>query len=57
MFVKITEYLENNDTSDVSDSTLWETFKAVMRGHVIAYEVALKKSNKTQMKLTLRSHN
>lgn len=47
--VKITEYLENNDTSDVSDSTLWETFKAVMRGHIIAYEAALKKSNKTRL--------
>lgn len=47
MSVKITEYLENNDTSDVSDSTLWETFKAVMRGHIIAYEAALKKTNKT----------
>ena len=47
MSVNITEYLENNDTSDVSGSTLWETFKAVMRGHIIAYEAALKKSNKT----------
>lgn len=47
MSLKITEYLENNDTSDVSDSILWESFKAVMRGHIIAHEAALKKSNKT----------
>lgn len=39
----ITDYLSHNDTSDVTDSTLWEAFKAVMRGHIIAYEAKLKK--------------
>lgn len=46
MSVKITEYLENND---ISDSILWETFKVVMRGQIIAYEAALKKSNKIHL--------
>lgn len=49
MLGKITEYLENNDTSDVLVSILWETFKAVMRGRIIAYEAALKKSKKTRL--------
>lgn len=39
----ITDYLSHNDTSDVTDSTLWEAFKAVMQGHIIAYEAKLKK--------------
>lgn len=45
----ITDYLSHNDTSDVTDSTLWEAFKAVMRGHIIAYEAKLKKDRQKEM--------
>lgn len=45
----ITDYLSDNDTSDVSDSSLWEAFKAVMRGHIIAYEARLKKDRQKEM--------
>jgi len=38
------DYLAFNDTGDVSDSTLWESLKAVLRGHIIAYESGLKKN-------------
>ena len=46
---KITEYFSENDTTDVSDSTLWEAFKAVMRGHFIAYEAKLKKDRQKRL--------
>lgn len=39
----LTEFTEINDKGDVSDSVLWETFKVVMRGHIISYESAGKK--------------
>lgn len=45
----ITAYLAENDTSDVNDSTLWEAFKAVIRGHIIAYEAKLKKDRMKEM--------
>lgn len=45
----ITDYLSHNDTSDVTDSTLWEAFKAVMRGHIIAYEAKLKKDRQKEI--------
>ena len=47
---KITDYLETNNTLDVSDSTLWETFKVVMRGYIISYEGFLKKSRERRLK-------
>lgn len=37
------EYLMFNDTGEVSDSTLWESLKAVLRGYIISYESSLKK--------------
>lgn len=43
---KIKEFFDVNDTPEVSDSTLWATFKVVIRGHVIAYEANLRKSHK-----------
>ncbi len=46
---KITEYLETNNTSDVSDATLWEAFKVVVRGHIISYESSIKKLNKERL--------
>lgn len=45
----IADYLFHNDTPDISDSTLWEAFKAVMRGHIIAYEARLKKVRQKEM--------
>ena len=50
MWGKITDYLETNDTSDVSVSTLWEAFKVVMRGYIISYEGFLKKSREKRLK-------
>lgn len=34
----IDEFLTTNDNGEVSDSTLWEAFKVVMRGHIISSE-------------------
>ena len=34
---KIVDFLHINDNRAVSDSTLWETFKVVIRGHIISY--------------------
>lgn len=36
--LSIRDYLAFNDTGDVSDSTLWEAFKVVIRGSVSSYE-------------------
>lgn len=44
------EFLQTNDTKDTSDSNLWETFKVVMRGHVISYEAAQKKQRNLRLK-------
>ena len=46
---KYDEFLDINDTSGTSDSNLWETFKAVTRGHAISYEASLKKINKLKI--------
>ena len=46
---QITEYFSLNETPDISDSTLWEAFKAVMRGHIISYESKLKKDRQKRM--------
>ncbi len=37
---KFTLFLVTNDKGDVSDSVLWETMKAVIRGDIIAYQTA-----------------
>lgn len=47
---KLEEFLVNNDTLDTTDSILWETFKVVMRGHVISYEAAQKKIRNSRLK-------
>lgn len=39
----LAEFLKFNDTGKVSDSTLWESLKAVLRGQIISYESRLKK--------------
>lgn len=46
---KITEYFDQNDTSDVNDSTLWEAFKAVTRGNIIAHESKIKKDKEKEL--------
>jgi len=33
----------------MNDSTLWEAFNAVMRGHIIAYEAKLRKDRQKEM--------
>lgn len=40
---RLEEFLETNDTGQVSDSTLWETLKVVMRGHIISFEASKKR--------------
>lgn len=42
--IKISDFLQNNDTGDISDSTLWETFKVVVRGQVISYQSSCKRA-------------
>lgn len=46
---KIVEFIETNDKHDVSDSVLWETFKVVVRGHIISFESSLKKKQRQRM--------
>ena len=46
---KIEIYLNTNDVGDVDDSTLWEAMKAVLRGHIISYEIAEKKKSKQRL--------
>ncbi len=36
-------FLKDNDTPDISSSVLWETWKAVIRGKIIAYSSHKKK--------------
>lgn len=43
------EYIELNDNGDVSDSTLWETLKVVLRGDIISYTAAMKKERERRL--------
>lgn len=47
---KIEEFSQTNDTMDTSDSVLWETFKVVLRGHIISYEASQKKMRDIRLK-------
>lgn len=38
---QLDEFLVTNDTSETSDSNLWETFQVVMRAPIISYEASL----------------
>lgn len=49
MTAKISEFLETNDNSEVSDSTLWETFKVVIRGHIISFETAKRREKRKRL--------
>ncbi len=46
---RISQFILNNDNGEVNDSTLWETLKAVIRGHIISY--APNKSKKESERL------
>ncbi len=46
---KFTLFLETNDKGDVSDSVLWETMKAVIRGDIIAYQSAKNRENRAKL--------
>lgn len=46
---KITEYFHENDTSEINHSTLWEAFKAVIRGHIIAFVAKIKKDREKEL--------
>lgn len=46
---KIWEFLETTDNLDVTDSTLWEAFKVVIRGHIISFESLLKKERQKRL--------
>ncbi len=47
---KIEQFIEINDKGDVHDSNLWEALKAVVRGEIIAFEIAQRK--KVRMRMT-----
>lgn len=47
--IKLKEFKEFNDNGEVSDSTLWETLKVVIRGHIISYESASKKEKERRL--------
>lgn len=40
---RISEFLETNDNTEVTDSTSWEAFKAVIRGHIISFENSMRR--------------
>lgn len=46
---RIAEFLTLNDKGDVSDSTLWEALKAVIRGQIIAFQAELKKQRRKRL--------
>lgn len=43
MATRFEEFLETNDTGDVSDFTLWEALRVVMQGHTISFEASKKR--------------
>lgn len=47
---KISEFMDTNDNAEVTDSTLWETFKVVLRGHIISFESARKREKQKRLK-------
>lgn len=50
MTQNLREFLEINDNGEVSDSTLWETLKATMRGFIISFETSRKKEKFKRLK-------
>lgn len=46
----LTEYVKINDTEEIDPIILWEGAKAVIRGHIIAYASAKKRTREAQQK-------
>lgn len=42
-------FFDTNDISEISRRTLWETFKAFMRGQIISYVSNLKKAERVEL--------
>lgn len=45
-------FLKSNNMSNVNDSILWESLKAVMRGQIISYTSAKHRTHKQALKNT-----
>ena len=43
MTVETDTFLITKDNGEVSDSTLWEAFKVVIRGHIISFKSSKRK--------------
>lgn len=46
----ILDFINDNDKGDVDDAILWESMKAVIRGHIILFSAAKRKSQETALK-------
>lgn len=46
---RLSQFLETNDNGEVSNSCMWETWKVVMRGHIIAFESYNKKERRKRL--------
>ena len=46
--VQISLFFDTNDSPEISRCTLWETFKAFMRGQIISYVSSLKKAERAE---------
>lgn len=46
---KISDFLDINDNSEVTDSTLWESFKAVISGHTISFESSARRAKRRRL--------
>ncbi len=47
---QITHFINENDTGEVNDSTLWESLKAVTRGHIMSFVSSKRKSESTSLR-------
>lgn len=43
-------FFATNDNGEVSDSILWDTFKVVMRGHIISFESSKKRALNSRLR-------
>uniref|UniRef100_A0AAX7SYA0 Uncharacterized protein n=1 Tax=Astatotilapia calliptera TaxID=8154 RepID=A0AAX7SYA0_ASTCA len=46
----ILDFINDNDKGDVDDAILWESMKAVIRGHIISFSSAKRKSQEMALK-------
>lgn len=47
---QITHFINENDTGEVNDSILWESYKAVIRGHIMSFVSGKRKRENTRLK-------